>query len=372
VKKKRVLFFIYEMGAGGAARTMLNIINNLDRTKFTPILVTLNYQGDYEANVAEDVLFIKLPTKRLRSAIFPLAKVIRQEKADIVFSTIPNYNTIAILGNLFSFTPAKNIVREAAFLGGSIKANLKLRLYGLLYTFASRVVALSHGVKNNIIKRYRVKDEKIDVIYNPVDTNHIQQSIEKGSLSKEYQGFFNKNEKIIMTAGRLVHDKDQQTLIKAFSYVNEQIDARLFILGEGELETELKQKAKELKIEDRVHFLGFKKNPYVYFKQADVFALTSKREGFGHVLAEALAVGVPIVATNAKPGAEEVLDNGKYGVLCEVGDAEAIARAMMKIINLSKEEREKVIAKGLERVEDFQANRITRQYEEVFERTLSK
>src|SRR5699024_5847350 len=147
VKKKRVLFFIYQMGGGGAARTFLNIINNLDRGKFTPLLVTLNYNGDYEHGIASDVKFIKLKTKRLRAAIIPLAKVIREEKVDLVFSTIPNYNTIAILGNLFSFTKAKNIVREAAFLGGSPKENMKLRFCGLLYMFASQVVALSHGVK---------------------------------------------------------------------------------------------------------------------------------------------------------------------------------------------------------------------------------
>src|SRR5699024_10741734 len=101
------------MGGGGAARTLLNIINNIDREKFTPILATLDFTGDYEKDLKDDVKLIKLPAKRLRKSIFPLAKVIREEKADIVFSTIPNYNTIAILANVLSFTKAKNIVREA-------------------------------------------------------------------------------------------------------------------------------------------------------------------------------------------------------------------------------------------------------------------
>lgn len=371
VKKKRILFFIYEMGGGGAARTILNIVNGLDRSTFTPILVTLNYNGDYEANVAEDVIFIKLPTKRLRSAIFPLAKVIREEKADIVFSTIPNYNTIAILGNLFSFTGAKNIVREAAYLGGTKKADFKLRLYGILYKLAARVVALSYGVKENVVRRYRVPAEKIEVIYNPVDTEHIAKSIETGAIDENHEALFSGHEKIIMTAGRLVADKDQKTLIQAFAEASETIPARLVILGEGELETELKTLAEKLGIADRVHFLGFQQNPYIYFSKADLFVLTSKREGFGHVLAEALAVGVPVISTKAEPGAVEVLKNGEFGVLCNIGDSAQIAEEIVKTLTWPTEKREEVISNGLERVESFQASAIVKQYEKVFHETLT-
>ena len=372
MEKKRILFFIYQMGAGGAARTILNIVNNLERDRFEPILVTLNYHGAYEANLSSDVRFIKLKTKRLRSAIFPLAKVIREEKADIVFSTIPNYNTIAILGNLFSFTKAKNIVREAAYLGGNPKADAKLRIFGFLYKLASRVIALSHGVKDNIIKRYRVPADKISVIYNPVDTEHIQRSIADGAIQPEHQHLFENDEKIIMTAGRLVHDKDQKTLIRAFAKVNERLASRLIVLGEGELEAELKELATELQVQDRVHFLGFQQNPYIYFSKADVFVLTSKREGFGHVLAEALAVGVPIVATKAKPGAVEVLDNGNYGILCEIGDAEQIAAAIKETFSWNEMKRKHVIEKGQEHVRSFQAGTIVEQYEKVFMETWNK
>lgn len=370
VEKKRILFFIYQMGGGGAARTLLNIINKLDRSKFIPILVTLNYNGDYEEQVDTNVKFIKLKTKRLRSAIFPLAKVIRDEKADIVFSTIPNYNTIAILGNLFSLTKAKNIVREAAYLGGTPKADFKLRLYGLLYKAASRVIALSSGVKENIVIRYKVKSDKINVIYNPVDMESIQQSIAEASIPEEYAYIFNGEEKVIITAGRLVDDKDQQTLIKAFAKVNEKLHARLVILGEGELEPKLKELTKNLNLANKVHFLGFQKNPYIYFSKADVFALSSKREGFGHVLAEALATSTPVVSTRAEPGAKEVLSNGEFGLLCEIGNEEDLAEKIYESLTWTEAQRNAVIQKGLERVNTFHAPTIVKQYEEVFLKTL--
>ena len=151
MKRKKVLFFIYQMGKGGAARTLLNIINNLDRQKFAPILVTLNYDGEYEQFIKEDVRFIKLKRKRLRNAIFQLAKTIKKENVDIVFSTIPNYNVIAILATKLSFAKAKCIVREADNLGGTLLVDLKLRLYGVLYKLTDQVISLSEGVKENLV-----------------------------------------------------------------------------------------------------------------------------------------------------------------------------------------------------------------------------
>ncbi len=365
-EKKKVLFFIYQMGAGGAARTLLNIINNIDRLKFEPILVTLDFNGNYEDKVKSDITFIKLNTKRLRKAIIPLAKVIREEKVDLVFSTIPNYNTIAILANFFSFTRAKNIVREADNLGGNTITNLKLIGYGWLYKLSSQVIALSEGVKENLVKRYKIKPEHVKVIYNPIDLENIRQSIENGSVKKEHFSLFKDDRKTIITAGRLVKQKDQKTLIKAFEKVNQTVNADLVILGEGELDNELKKLAKDLSIHDRVHFIGFQHNPYIFFEKADLFVLTSIHEGFGHVIAEALATGTPVISTNCQSGPKEVLDDGKYGLLTEVGNVEELAGKMLKILSMNEEELLQIQEKGYERAADFDARNIVKQYEDTF------
>lgn len=373
VKKKRIMFFIYQMGGGGAARTLLNIINNIDRTKFTPVLVTLNYDGSYEKYINEDVKFIKLKTKRLRSAILPLSKVIRQQQVELVFSTIPNYNIIALLATMLSFTSAENVVREAAYLGGSAKENLKLRFAGQLYRRAKKVIALSKGVKKNIINRYKVNSDKIDIIYNPVDIEGIREMMAKDEVSDVHKAIFESSVRTIITAGRLHPDKDQKTLLKAFKKVRENhMDSHLFILGEGGLEADLKHMAVDLDIEDSVHFAGFQHNPYAYFKYADTFVLSSVREGFGHVLTEALAAGIPVVSTKARPGAEEVLAQGEYGYMCEPSDAAALAAGINHIFELSDSEREDIIEKGLERAEEFHVNKITRQYEQMFTEVLEK
>lgn len=354
------------MGAGGAARTLLNIINNIDRLKFEPILVTLDFNGNYEDKVKSDITFIKLNTKRLRKAIIPLAKVIREEKVDLVFSTIPNYNTIAILANFLSFTRAKNIVREADNLGGNTITNLKLIGYGWLYKLSSQVIALSEGVKENLVKRYKIKPEHVKVIYNPIDLENIRQSIENGSVKKEHFSLFKDDRKTIITAGRLVKQKDQKTLIKAFEKVNQTVNADLVILGEGELDNELKKLAKDLSIHDRVHFIGFQHNPYIFFEKADLFVLTSIHEGFGHVIAEALATGTPVISTNCQSGPKEVLDDGKYGLLTEVGNVEELAGKMLKILSMNEEELLQIQEKGYERAADFDARNIVKQYEDTF------
>lgn len=369
-KKKKVLFFIYQMGAGGAARTLLNIINHLNRDTFEPVLVTLNFDGSYEKYLKEDIKFIKLSTNRLRKSIIPLAKIIRQEKPDLVFSTIPVYNTVATLARFLSFTRTKGIVREAAYLGGDFKTNLKLRLFGLLYRTSHKVIALSEGVKHNLMKRYRVPKRKIDVIYNPVDLENIHRQMTEGHLPDEHTAIFQKDTKVIVTAGRLVAEKDQQTLLKAFAQVRQTLDVELFILGEGELEQTLKQLAQDLGIYEYVHFAGFVSNPYIYFHKADLFVLSSLNEGFGHVLVEALATKVPIVSTACKPGALEVLADGAYGTLVPLRDADKMHEKMHELLTLPDEVRDIMIEKGYERARDFAVEKIVSEYEETFLQTI--
>ena len=371
MEQKKVLFFIYQMGKGGAARTLLNIMNNLDRQKFKPILVTLNFNGEYEQYVKDDIQFIKLKQKRLRNAIFPLAKVIRNVQADIVFSTIPNYNTIAILANKFSFSKAKSIVREADNLGGSRLVDLKLRLYGMLYRTTDQVVSLSEGVKENLVKKYKVKRENIEVIYNPIDLKHIEQEINSGKLPKEHEQIFQKGEPVVITAGRLVKQKDHFTLIKAFAETNKKVPSQLVILGEGPLKDELMQLSQTLNVNERVHFLGFQDNPYIYFHKANLFVLTSIHEGFSHVIAEALACGTPVVSTDCKSGPSEVLDKGKYGMLCEVGNVDEISTGMLQTLTLNQNELEKIQQLGIKRATYFNADKIVQQYEDLFINTLN-
>jgi glycosyltransferase involved in cell wall biosynthesis len=372
MEKKKVLFFIYQMGAGGAARTLLNIINNLDREKFSPMLVTLNFNGSYENELRDDVHFIKLETRRLSKSVFKLASIIRNENVDLVFSTIPRVNTIAIAANLLSFSKSKSVIREADNLGGDFKTNMQLLGFGLIYKLSNQIVSLSEGVKANLVERYKAQPTNIKVIYNPVDIKSINEKITHGQIDPNHKAIFDTKDKIIMTAGRLVEQKDHYTLLKAFAKVNDKIESRLVILGEGPLKEQLLQQATELNIKDRIYFIGFQNNPYIYFKKADIFVLSSKHEGFSHVIAEALATGTPVVSTDCKSGPAEVLNKGEYGLLVPVGNANKMAESMLQVLNLDEEQRTKIVTKGYKRAGNFDAEQIVRQYEDVFLKTLNK
>src|SRR5699024_5003704 len=188
----------------------------------------------------------------------------------------------------------------------------------------------------------------------------------------EDQALFDKKKKIIITAGRLVKEKDHATLLQAFANFNMNENSHLIILGEGELEAELKSLAEKLEISERVSFIGFKQNPYAYIKRADVFTLTSTTEGFGHVLVEALALGLPVVSTRCNPGAEEILGEEKYGMLSEVGNPSKLTHNLERALTLTEDERAEMIAQGKKRANEFAAGRIVEHYEEVFMQTINE
>ncbi|NJK27869.1 MAG: glycosyltransferase, partial [Coleofasciculaceae cyanobacterium SM2_3_26] len=132
--------------------------------------------------------------------------------------------------------------------------------------------------------------------------------------------------------GRLVDQKDFATLIRAFSIVKKVRKSRLVILGTGPNKPRLEALIEELDLRDDVDLPGFVENPFKYMARASVFVMSSAWEGFGNVLVEAMAVGTPVVSTDCRSGPSEILDNGKYGALVPVGDAEAMARAILDVI----------------------------------------
>jgi glycosyltransferase involved in cell wall biosynthesis len=157
--------------------------------------------------------------------------------------------------------------------------------------------------------------------------------------------------------------KDFTTLIRAFAKVRQQRPCRLMILGEWSgHKAVLDALIQELQIEADVELPGFVYNPYPYMAQASVFALSSRYEGFGNVLVEAMAVGTPVVATNCESGPAEILEHGKYGPLVPVGDADALAEAIVQTLNHPVDP---MILQA--RAEDFSSRRIAKQYLQCFQ-----
>lgn len=355
---------MFSLGGGGAERTVVNIINNIDQSIFEITLVIGSVtNNEYLYLIDKNIKIDYLYCARMRNAILKLIKKIRKEKPDLLFTTITDNNITLLIAKLLSLKKTPVIVRETNYksLTGKISFLKRIIIQNSYNFLSKKVIALSEGVKSDLIKNFAIKKVKIKVIYNPIEFEYINkvdtQEIEDVEFSEE--------EKIIITVGRLAKQKDHHTLLKAFKIVSERIKVKLLIVGKGQLEQDLKKTADKLAITDKVYFLGFKKNPYKYMKKSDVFVLSSKFEGFGHVIVEAMATGTPVISTDCPSGPSEILGSNEYGILVPVGDYESLAEKILDLIQDDEKIRQYQI-QGYKRAQLFKANKIVAKYEDVF------
>jgi glycosyltransferase involved in cell wall biosynthesis len=224
----------------------------------------------------------------------------------------------------------------------------------VLYKRTKAVVTVSKGVAEDL-KSLGLNSKNFKVIYNPMDIADIKK---KAKEDPKHEWLENKSQPILLGVGRLTYQKDFAMLIKAFSKICKNTDARLIILGEGEERKNLQKLVNKLGLQDHVDMPGFVDNPYAYMSKAEVFVLSSRYEGFGNVLVEAMACGTPVVSTNCPVGPSEILDKGKYGKLVPVGDVEAMEKAIIETLHnlkLSADELQK-------RASHFSVERATDRY----------
>ena len=193
---------------------------------------------------------------------------------------------------------------------------------------AESVITVSEGLRRSLIAKTAASEHRVKTIYNPAPSLRFYgHHGENSNLIEDFSGH------TIVSAGRLAPEKDFHTLIRAMPLVEEQSGpCRLIILGEGPLRSSLLESAASLGISKRVMLPGFTRRPYDYFFGADVFALTSTHEGFGNVLIEAMACGLPVVSTDCPSGPREILDHGRYGELVRVHDHKNLAEGIIRQI----------------------------------------
>ena len=220
-----------------------------------------------------------------------------------------------------------------AIIGGQDPTEVKLSsralaFYRKTYRNSTGVIAVSQGLKNEFLQLTGVTDSgKIHVIHNSVVVDGFYE------LSKEavnHPWFINKKIPVIISVGRLAKQKDYPTLIRAFRLVRDARACHLLVLGEGEERPVIEELIKDLSLQDDVDLPGFVKNPLAYVSKADLFALSSVYEGYCIAITEALALEIPVVATDCPHGTAEMLEDGRYGKLVAVGDEKGLAAAILE------------------------------------------
>ncbi len=368
-KNKKILFFIPNLGGGGAERIMSLLLNYFS-DKLNVVAVFFNDKHVYSLPSKCKVYYIDyaLPKKglfRKFMRLIRLRKIIKRETPDVVLSFLANL--YLIVATIFpKRLNVKLVISERNSISYTLKysrnSELKKIVSKMLYRFADIIIAVSDGVKKDLIKTLNLNETKIEVVYNPQDIEQIQRL---ATQEVKHPWLIDKKYPVIINVGRLIYQKGQDILLKAFKIINEKIDSRLIILGEGPLLEELKNLTKELGIIDKVDFVGFKKNPFAYISRSDVFVLSSRWEGFPNVLIEAMACGVPVISTDCPSGPNEIIINNINGLLVSVENWNELADNILKLLT-NKDLQTKFVIKNKESIKKFALERILNQYLELF------
>ena len=361
---KKIAFFISSLGGGGAEKVFLNLIDYFYSKKIPVLLILRHRKGEYIDELNPAIEIAEIGSNNPLKIIFKIIRICKKHEISVLLSSQRYNNILSIIakGKLC----IKVIGREASTLDGiinhsgvsivsTVKNQLVFILMKILYPFLDLLIANSQDTADDLLKHIRVSNEKLKIIHNPIDNNDI---IKKGYEPIDNKRIEGLSRPIIIAVGRLTYEKNHEFLLESFRQVNLIIpEANLVILGKGPLKDKILQLCKKLGIEHRVHLLGFVKNPYKYMKYSNLFVLSSRFEGFGNVIVEALAMGLPVVSTNCAGGPREILANGKFGTLVPVNKVTAFSNAIIERLSISHDDKVSII-----RAKDFNIDKIADQY----------
>lgn len=352
----KYIFLINGLGGGGAERVVSSLANFLSKTDEVSIYTIESSCSVYplcESVKVRRLFFGRLSFSFFKLLVIPLCAVefyVRRRiyKPDGCMSFLVRANFVNCLSAFWSKAAviSERNASDIQYCSSSLKDRVMRLLLVMLYKRAGRIVAISHGVKSSLVG-LGIKPELISVIYNPLNDSF---KLPSGDSERKAGSCFT-----LITVGRLIDQKNQEVLIRSVAILRDKgIDIVLKVLGEGPRKAELIAFSQKMKVSEHVFFEGFKSDVQGELKCADAFVFSSRFEGFGNVILEAMAVGLPVISTDCPHGPREIINPctvdsegcssllacttdgvefGEFGVLCPVGDAEGIALAVERLVS---------------------------------------
>lgn len=326
----RIALLLPNLRGGGVERIRLVLAEEFVRAGHEVEFVLLQARGPLLTEAKRRFPIRSLGCGRMRQAPLQMARYLRDRRPDALLAAMWPLTGIAGLSARLSgyrgrlVASEHNDFRWMPSIKGYERRALK-RFGRRIYAPCHRVVAVSEGVAESLGAVAGLPRGQIEVIHNPVRlmTPDTMTDEDRRTLDGWLAG-----ETRLIAVGTLKRQKGYDVLLRALADLRRRRDARLLILGEGSLRGELEALARDLGIADSLWMPGFRANPATFLQHAHVFVLSSNWEGFGNVIVEALAAGVPVVSTHCPSGPAEILAGGDYGRLVPVSDPGAMAQAV--------------------------------------------
>lgn len=333
VDLKHVAFFVPSLAGGGAERVIIDLAREASKNTERVDLVLLRRTGAYSDEFLDGINVVEVGGSRALAGIRGLVRYLKTTRPDALISASPQANVAFLIAAVLSGTDVVRVISEHAVQTKkrlkSFKSRCLLYVMKYVYCMADEAVAVSKHVSGVLVGDFSMPESRVSVVHNPIDIVRIERL---SRADPNHPWLNDKVTPVVVTAARLVLDKDLGTLVRAMAHMQRFANSRLLILGEGPLHGELSGLARELGVSDRIDFVGFVSNPFSKIACSDVFVLPSRFEGFGNVVIEALACNTPVVATRNTGGISDEIADGKNIRLVDIADAKGMAEAIEDVL----------------------------------------
>jgi glycosyltransferase involved in cell wall biosynthesis len=372
---RRICFVLPSLHGGGAERAAVQILNHLPSDRWQRSMFLFEKTGPYLDELDGSIELSSASGTGRWAHWNGLRAYVARTRPEIVVSFLSYFSVLTAVRA--AATGARVVFNQqtpmTAFLADGDypwRHGWRRRVFNTAttmgYAAADRIITTSKGVADDLVDAFKVRRDSITVIPNPVDLDAVRRAA-GDDIAPEHQARWIRP--VVVAAGRLAEAKNYPLLIDAMKLLRERVNARLFILGTGDQEAELRARIHERDLDEAITLCGFQKNPWQYIARADVFALSSHYEGFGNVLVEAMATGVPVVAT-ASAGTRDIVRHNVDGLLVEQHGAVSFANALADVL-MNRATRDRLSGEASKGAERFAMPRIAQIYDDTFAGVLA-
>ena len=367
--RRRILHLFITLPMGGAENLLLSVLGRLDPERFASTVCCIGERGMLgERVMAMGVPLVELNLLRkggVDRAIVPaLAELIRRERIDLIHSHLYHANFYGRLAARKAGIPAVASVHNTYN-----RPKLHRRLVNwYLARHTATIIAGSEEIRRDIVRYDHVPEQRVELIPNSVDPSRSDSSLSREEARRNLG--LPEDALVLGTVGRLEEQKGHRYLVEALGLlVRDGVNARLLLVGEGRERSALEGLTTQLRLQDRVLFLGTRSDLGDLFRAMDLFVMPSLWEGLSLAMLSAMAAGLPVVATSVG-GVRQVLGNDEYGVTVAPGDARALASRIKHCLADPQHARQ-LGAKGAQLVRDrYSDEAMVRRLEAIYDRIL--